>query len=188
MEIIQSKGFIMTVSWPCIIYSPAVSAGRWAWTHELKHLYEVTNEVSCAPLTINVCNASSTSWNMDVNETSHFHRFGHGGTRCRSPIAALSMPSFLFKWYVLFTSPYQWGGGAFLKCFIYSWDHFLSSPAQGATFLVSAFHLKVLHVHTRGVSFRGGVLSESQRASLMVITLPDVGLLTMTPLAGPYQV
>lgn len=107
MEIIQSKGFIMTVSWLCIIYSPAVSAGRWAWTHELKHLYEVTNEVSCAPLTINVCNASSTSWNMDVNETSHFHCFGHGGTRCRSPIAALSMPSFLFKWYVLFTSPYH---------------------------------------------------------------------------------
>lgn len=32
-----------------------------------------------------------------------------------------------------------------------------------------------------GVSFHGGILSKSRSASLMVITLPDVALLTVTP-------
>ena len=53
--------------------------------------------------------------------------------------------------------------------------------AQRASFLPVTFHLKVLPFHTRGVAFHEGVLSKSQSVPLMVITLPDVSLLTMTP-------
>lgn len=54
--------------------------------------------------------------------------------------------------------------------------------------LVSALFTWKLRFHTGGVSFHGGILSKSQSASLMVIALPDVSLVTETPLAKPFQV
>lgn len=95
--------------------------------------------------------------------------------------AALFKPSFLFKWYVSFNSPYHeavkhsWNASFTLE--IISWASSLSKPQ----FCSFTFHLKVLYFHTRGVSFHEGILSTSQSAPLMVITLPDVSLLAMTP-------
>lgn len=59
--------------------------------------------------------------------------------------------------------------------------HLLSrSFPRPASFLLLALNLKVYF--TQEVSpFTVGILSESQSAALMAITLPDVGLLTMTP-------
>lgn len=134
---------------------------------------------------------------------SHFpHRrhFSHGCACCgsssvcvvfsRTRVKRCCAPQakFPFKWYVLFTWPYHevaehsWNTSFTPE--IISWVCHSREPQ----FLHSASHLKASRFHTWGVSFCGAVLPTSPSAVLMVIILPDVSLLSRTPLAGHFQV
>lgn len=144
----------MTVSWFCIIQSPAiVSAAGWTWIHELKHYMESASGVMRCPVSspqstsVNgPCPLWTWTWMSPLDRPLTFTMentllafVGHtvGLPQCvfgelEQGYAALSKPSFLFKWYVSFNSPYHevvkhsWNASFTLE--IISWVRRLREP------------------------------------------------------------
>lgn len=153
------------------------AAGAPSWNIYLKS----ASGVMRCPVSFQQPIPPSSSWNVDVDESSwpasHFRhkelilaavRRSVGLLRCvfaglEQSCAALSKPSFLFKWYVLFTSPYHevvkhsWNASLALE--IISWARWLREPH----FCSLLFTWKCC-IFTQGVSPFMGVFCQSLKA------------------------